>query len=58
MLFNVVMHYEGEYIIEVEAENEEKAKEKAEAHFDQVSSEELVANFEQVDVCDCYEKED
>ena len=53
--FNVVVHYEGGWSFEVDAENKEEAKQKAEAMFSDISDRELVANLADVFVDDCWE---
>lgn len=55
--FNVNVHYEGGWSFEIEAENEEEAREKAEQMFDDVSDSELIANLADVFVDDCWEAE-
>ena len=45
MKYLVNVHYEGGYLFEIEADNEEKAKKLAEELFDELSSEELVNNL-------------
>ena len=53
--YNVVIHYEGAWDFEIEAENEEEAKEKAEAMFDDIPDRELIANLADVFIDDCWE---
>lgn len=55
MKYNVVVHYEGAWNFEIEAENEDKAKELAEREFDNLSAVELEENLADISVCDCYE---
>ena len=56
-LYTVVIHYAGTVDFEIEADNEEKAKQIAEAHFDNMSDMEIVANLGDIGICDCYEVE-
>ena len=53
--FNVNVHYEGGWLFEIEAENEEEAREKAEKMFDEISDRDLIANLADVSVDDCWE---
>lgn len=53
--FNVNVHYEGGWLFEIEAENKEEAREKAEQMFDEISDSELIANLADVFVDDCFE---
>ena len=53
--FNVNVHYEGSWLFEIEAENEEEAREKAEKMFDEISDRDLIANLADVSVDDCWE---
>ena len=53
--FNVNIHYEGGWMFEIEAENEDEAKETAEQMFENVSDRELVANLGDVFADDCWE---
>lgn len=53
--FNVNVHYEGDWLFKIEAENKEEAKAKAEQMFDEISDRELVANLADVFVDDCWE---
>lgn len=53
--FNVNVHYEGGWLFEIEAENKEEAREKAEQMFDEISDRELIANLADVFVDDCWE---
>lgn len=55
MKYNVVVHYEGGWKFEIEAENEDKAKEIAEMEFAHISAKTLVNNLADVFVCDCWE---
>ena len=54
-LYKVVIHYAGAVDFEIEADNEEKAKQLAETYFDDMDDRELVANLGEIGVCDCYE---
>jgi hypothetical protein len=56
MKYNVVIHYEGGWNFEIEAENEDKAKEIAEMRFTELSPKELVNNLADSYVCDCWEE--
>ena len=53
--YNVVVHYEGGWIFEIEAKNEDEAKEIAELHFGELSPNELIENLADVFICDCWE---
>lgn len=53
--FNVNVHYEGGWLFEIEAENREEAREKAEQMFEEISDSELIANLADVFVDDCWE---
>lgn len=55
--YEVVIHYEGGWFFEVEAENEDEAKRIAEEQFNELPSEELVANLADAFVDDCWEME-
>ena len=55
--YNVVIHYAGAFVVQVEAENEEQAHEMAYAAFDEVSERDLIANLADLSVCDCWEEE-
>ena len=55
--YNVVIHYAGAVNIEIDAANEEKAKELAELAFDDISDADLIADIAEIDICDCYEIE-
>ena len=55
--YNVVIHYAGAVNIEIDATNEEKAKELAELAFDDISDADLIADIAEIDICDCYEIE-
>lgn len=55
--YNVVIHYAGAVNIEIDATNEEKAKELAELAFDDISDADLIADITEIDICDCYEIE-
>lgn len=53
--FNVVIHYEGGWSFEIEANDEEVAKEIAEEMFDDISDRDLIANLADVFIDDCWE---
>ena len=53
--FNVVIHYEGGWSFEIDADNEETAKEIAEEMFDDISDRDLIANLADVFIDDCWE---
>ena len=53
--YEVIIHYAGAVSIQVEAEDEEQAKENAEQAFDDVSDAELIADISDIHICDCYE---
>ena len=55
--YNVVIHYAGAVNIEIDAENEDEARESAQRAFDDVSDTDLIADLAEVDVCDCWEIE-
>lgn len=55
--FNVNVHYEGGWNFEIEAENEDKAKEIAEMKFADISPKELINNLADVFVDDCWEED-
>lgn len=55
MKYKVIIHYEGALSFEIEAKNEDEAKEIAEMEFADCTNEELAANLESSDVCDCWE---
>ena len=55
--FNVVIHYEGGWSFEIEANNEEVAKEIAEEMFSDISDRDLIANLADVFIDDCWEVE-
>ena len=54
MKYNVIIHYEGALKFEVEANNENEAQEIAEMEFSDCTNDELAANLEGFDVCDCW----
>lgn len=56
--YNVVIHYAGAFDVQVEAENEEQAYEKAQQAFDEVSDSELIAGLADIHICDCWEEEE
>lgn len=56
--YKVVVHYQGSAEIQVEAENEDEAKKKAEQEFDEIPEMELIANLADIGICDCWELED
>ena len=53
--FNVNIHYEGGWMFEIEAENKDAAKEKAERMFEDIPDMLLVANLADVFIDDCWE---
>lgn len=55
MKYNVVIHYEGAWNFEIEAESAEAAEKIAEWHFDNIPAEKLIDNCGDIYVCDCYE---
>lgn len=55
--YNVVVHFEGSIEYEVEADNEEKAKEKAEEMFGSESDAVIAAEIADCGICDCWEVE-
>lgn len=55
--FNVIINYAGSVSIQVEAENEEQARKKAEQVFDEIPDSELVADLLDIDISDCWEEE-
>lgn len=55
--YNVVIHYEGAFALQVEADNEEQAEERAEQIFDEFSDRELVDNLAEIKICDCWEEQ-
>ena len=55
MKYNVIIHYEGGWNFEIEAENEDEAKQIAENKFAELSPKELVENIADCFVCDCCE---
>lgn len=56
--YNVVIHYEGAFAIQVEADNEEQAHERAEQIFDGFSDRELVDNLAEIKICDSWEEKE
>jgi hypothetical protein len=54
--FNVNVHYEGGLRFEIEAENEDEAKAKAEEMFGDISDSELIANLADIFIDDCWEE--
>ena len=56
MKYNVVIHYEGGWNFEIDAENADKAKEIAEMKFNELSPKELIDNLADSFVCDCWEE--
>lgn len=56
MIYQVIVHYEGGWLFEVEADNEDEAKVEAMGLFDELDDRELVANLADVFVDDCWEK--
>ena len=57
MKYNVVIHYEGAWNFEIEAENEDRAKQIAEDSFADLSAKDLINNLADSFVCDCWEVE-
>jgi hypothetical protein len=55
--FNVVIHYEGGWSFEIEANDEEAAKEIAEEMFADIPDMDLIANLADVFIDDCWEVE-
>ena len=55
--FNVIINYAGSVSIQVEAENEEQARKKAEQVFDEIPDSELVADLLDIDISDCWEEQ-
>lgn len=55
--FKVNVHYEGGWLFEIEAENEDEARKKAEDMFDNISDSELIANLADVFINDCWEED-
>lgn len=53
--YSVVIHYEGGWHFDIEAENEDVAKEIAEEKFAELSPKELIDNLADTFVCDCWE---
>ena len=53
--YNVVIHYAGSVNIEIDAANEDEARESAQQAFDEISDANLIADLEEIDVCDCWE---
>ena len=58
MKYNVVVHYEGGCLFEIEAKNKDEAKEKAEQMFADIPDSDLVANLADVFVDGCWEKKE
>lgn len=56
--YNVVIHYEGAFAIQVEADNKEQAHERAEQIFDEFSDRELVDNLAEIKICDSWEEKE
>lgn len=54
--YNVVIHYEGGYLFEVEAEDEDQAAEIAQAEFDNLSNYDLAVNLADIFVDAVWEK--
>ena len=53
--FNVNIHYEGGWLFEIEAENKDEARAKAEKMFSDIPDSELVANLADMFIDDCWE---
>lgn len=54
--YTVVVHYEGSYTVDVKANTEEEAWNKADAAFKKASPTKLIKDLSDVFVCDCWEK--
>ena len=52
--YNIVIHYEGGWEFEIDAENLDEAKKIAEIKFSELSAKELINNLADVYVCDCW----
>ena len=55
MKYNVVIHYEGAWNFNIEAKDEDEAREIAETKFAELSAEELVSNLADSFVDGCWE---
>lgn len=55
MLYKVVIHYEGGWLFEIEADSKDEAKEIAEEQFAGLDDRELVANLSDIYIDDCWE---
>jgi hypothetical protein len=55
MKYNVVIHYEGAWNFNIEAENEDEAKELAEIRFAELSPKELINNLADSFIDGCWE---
>ncbi len=53
--YEVIIHYAGAVNVQVEAENEEQAREMAEQSFDEMSDADLIADLADIHICDCWE---
>lgn len=53
--FRVIVHYAGACDFEIKANSEEQAEEKAYTLFEETDDRDLVANLDEVNVCDCWE---
>jgi hypothetical protein len=54
-MYRVIIHYEGAVYFDVEANNEERARQLAEGLFDDMDDRELVANLADIDIDDVFE---
>lgn len=55
MKYNIIVHYEGAWSFEIEAENVDKAKEIAEDKFADLDADELMSALADSYVCDYWE---
>ena len=55
--YEVVIYYAGAVNVQVEAENDEEAYANAEQAFDEMSDADLIANLEDIHICNCWEIE-
>ena len=55
--YEVIIHYAGAVNVQVEAENEEQAREMAEQSFDKMSDADLISDLADIHICDCWEVE-
>ena len=54
--YRVIVHYEGGWRFDIEAENKDEAEDKAMELFGDLDDRELVANIADIAVCDCWEE--